>query len=533
MFEGSYLSSYLLTKIGFASCFWAEHERFPLSREISACGNVRRETDMTSSAGPSAPPSKVSLRNYLWGVGGIAENFLSFGLAWTIIPIFNIGYGVDAFWLGLVIFFPRLIDVVIDPFIGVISDRTKSRFGRRKPYIFWGAIGMSVFFAILWMPPWGAVDAGAATHGAGGLWGLPPLPVGQELWLLVWVGVVYSLLSVAFGIFSVPYSALGYEFTENYDEMTKVMAVRLYFCLAASLAVTWIYRLSMLDVFGGKEIVGMRYVGVAVAAIALLTGIAPAIFCTESRRIERPEGKFNLGEIARATLANRSFVTVMFTMFIFVMGMYTAGVMGPHISIYYVAQGDKAFGAHLGAISGNIGIFCNLVGMYLMLRLSKRFSKKSVLLLSLSLVFIAIASFWWTWNPKYPELQYLSAALNGFGNSGLWLLLDSMIGDVVKDDEARNGVQREGLYGASKCFIFKISLAVTSLTGAMVINLSGFQVNVPPSDAVLLNLRLLYIGIQLVGTALAIVAIAFYPITRERAERNARIIDERKAAIAA
>ncbi|HMO27662.1 MAG TPA: MFS transporter, partial [Tepidisphaeraceae bacterium] len=101
---------------------------------------------------------RIHPRNYAWGVGGVADNLLTFGLAWTIIPVFNIGYGVNAFWLGVVIFVPRVIDVLTDPIMGVISDRTRSRFGRRRPYIFVGAILMAILFALLWMPPMGAIE---------------------------------------------------------------------------------------------------------------------------------------------------------------------------------------------------------------------------------------------------------------------------------------------------------------------------------------------------------------------------------------
>lgn len=471
-------------------------------------------------------PSKISPRNYAWGVGGVADNLLTFGLAWTIIPVFNIGYGVNAFWLGVVIFLPRVIDVMTDPIMGVISDRTKSRWGRRRPYIFVGAILMAALFALLWMPPMGALEKATAAAGAG-LWGLPPFPQGDELRLLVWIGVIYTVLTLAYTVFSVPYIAFGYEFTRNYDEMTKVMASRLYFTTIASFGVTWLYALAVSDRFGGDETVGMRTVGVWVAIAVVLTGIVPALVCTEAQRIERPTNKVSLSEVLRATLGNRAFVLVMSAMLIFVIAIYTAGVMGAHINIFYVAQGDKARGAQLGAIAGNIMIACNLIGMYLMMRVSQALDKRTTALVCFGLIFVGNASYWWTFNPAWPEAQFLSAAIIGFGNSGIWLMLDSMIGDVTKDDEARNGVQREGLYGASKSFMFKIAIAITSLTGAFVINLSGFQEQVAPSDQVQLNLRILFIGLQCAGSAAAFALIWFFPISRMRAEENEKAIQAR------
>lgn len=127
----------------------------------------------------STSPDKIALRNYAWGIGGIADNLLTFGLAWTIIPIFNIGYGVNAFWLGVFLFVPRVVDVITDPVMGVISDRTRSRFGRRRPNIFVGAILMAILFALLGMPPFGALEK-TGSEAAAGAFGIPAFPSGAE-----------------------------------------------------------------------------------------------------------------------------------------------------------------------------------------------------------------------------------------------------------------------------------------------------------------------------------------------------------------
>lgn len=165
---------------------------------------------------------------------------------------------------------------------------------------------------------------------------------------------MYTLLTFAYTVFSVPYIALGYELTRNYDEMTKIMASCLYCTAVASFGVTWIYKLVVDERLGGDETVGMRYVGVAVALCAMLAGIVPAIVCREGNRVERPRSKTSLRAAMAATLENRAFVLVMAAMLVFVIAIYTAGVMGTHINIFYVAGGDKELGAKLGAVSGNV-----------------------------------------------------------------------------------------------------------------------------------------------------------------------------------
>ena len=465
-----------------------------------------------------AETAKVTLRNYAWGLGGVADNLLTFGLAWTIVPIFNIGYGVDAFWLGIAIFIPRLLDVVTDPLMGVISDRTRSKFGRRRPYILFGAIAMAMLFALLWLPPFGAVTGSPTDDG---------LPSGTELYLILWVGIVYACVTLAYTIFSVPYIALGYEFTRNYDEMTKVMASRLYFTTLAGFGVTWVYRLAVDDRFGGDETIGMRYIGALVAFFVLITGIAPALLCRERVTTRVAQPKISIAELTRATIGNRAFIIVMTAMLVFVISLYTTGTLLAHINIFYVAQGDKELGGELAAISGNIMAVCTLIGMYPMMKLSQRLSKRAVALLAFTLALVGYLSLWWTWTPRTPQLQYASAVFIGFGSSGIWLMLDSMIGDVAKDDEARNGSPREGLFGAAKSFMFKLAVAAASLGGAFALGISGFEERVEPTQDVQLNLRLIYIGLQALGVIVAMTAVAMFPITRRQAAENEAIIEER------
>ncbi|WP_432799809.1 MFS transporter [Poriferisphaera sp. WC338] len=473
----------------------------------------------------------MKMRNYLWGVGGVADNLLTYGLAWTIIPVFNIGYGVDAFWLGVFIFVPRILDVITDPLMGILSDRTRGRFGRRRPYIFAGAITMALLFALLWLPPFGKVEAvnavATSTGTTSGWFGLPPLPTGNELMLLMWIGLIYSLITLAYTVFSVPYIAMGYEFTRNYDKMTKIMASRLYFTTFAGFGVVWLYSFSVHDAFGGDETVGMRYVGGAVAIIAALSGIVPALFCTEDLHVDKPKEKVSIKEIISATFGNKAFVYVMTAMLVFAIAIYTTGALTMHINVFYIAEGDKAFGAKLVAISGNIITICSLCGMYVMIRLSRLMNKRSVALMCLAILFVGFGSHWWTWNRDYPYLQYISAVLVGIGSSGIWLMIDSMIGDVTKDEEARTGIAREGIYGASKSCLFKVAVALTSLSGAFVLSMSGYDEQAYPTEDVQLNLRLLFLGFLCGGIIIAFIALWLFPISREKAEENERIIRER------
>ena len=159
----------------------------------------------------------------LYGTAGLADTFLSFGIATLLMPIYNIGMGIDAKLLGLAMIIPRVLDAITDPLMGNISDNTRSRFGRRRQYIFAGVIMCALLFPFIWMPPAGS----------------------QGVVLGYLVGAM-CLHSIFYTIFAVPYSALSYEITSDYDERTRLLAWRLYFSTVAGVTIQWLYKLCLM-----------------------------------------------------------------------------------------------------------------------------------------------------------------------------------------------------------------------------------------------------------------------------------------------
>ena len=120
--------------------------------------------------------------------------------------IFGVGMGISPLYIGLALSASRIVDAVTDPLMGNITDNTKSRWGRRRPYIFLGAILMSIIFASIWFTPRSA----------------------SELWQATYLIVTCSLFYMAFTIWVIPYSGLGLEMVIDYDERTRLMTFRVF-----------------------------------------------------------------------------------------------------------------------------------------------------------------------------------------------------------------------------------------------------------------------------------------------------------------
>jgi len=438
-----------------------------------------------------------------WGVGGMADTYLTYALTAIAMPIYNIGFGLDAVMVGYALAIPRVVDAITDPLMGNISDNTRSRWGRRRPYILGGAILSAILFPLLWMPPFES-DAG--------------------LFAYFLTGLIF--ISLTYTAFAVPYTALGYEFTTDYDEKTRALAYKLYFGLIAGFSVQWIYKLCVLDVFDNDETIGIRYVGTAIALIILVTGVLPAIVCREKVFVQAQE-KVKLKSAFAATFRNKPFGLIMLAYIIILVALQSVGSLGLYVNIYYVAGGDKAMAGTIGGVFGTVMIVCALLGMKIIGKLSEKTSKRRALITGLGLGIFGNVTLWFTMIPEFPYLQVVSAVFLGMGIQGAWLMIDSMIADICDEDEVQTDIRREGMYGAVKGFTQKVALSVTSVLSGYALAIAGYQEGVEPGLDVALNMKMLLIGSQIVGLGAGILIVLRYPLTRARAERNRQILYER------
>ena len=451
-------------------------------------------------------PTKVSVRTkFTWGVGGIADCMLSYGVSTLVMPIYNIGYGISAFWLGVAISVPRLADAFIDPAIGNFSDNLRTKWGRRRPLILIGAVVSSIVFSLMWLPPF------------------------HNKSMILWYFAFMMLLStLSMTLFSIPYTAMGYEFTSDYDEKTRVLSWRFYISLLAGISVQWLYPLVLLPVFGGTEAQGIRYIGPVIALICLAAAASPALFCHEAFE-HKFQPKVRIRDGVRTAITNRPFMILMGAFLIILISQWTTGSLTTYINIFYVFQGDKLAAASFGGIFGTVLVVAAFVSMMLINFISRKAGKKTAILTGLSLAFLGNLSLSVTIQQHYPYLQLISGALIGLGLQGCWLMISSMTADTCDASELKTGLREEGMFGAASAFIYKIALAGTAVAAGAIIKLAGYVEGVTPGLDVTERMKVLLIAIQCVGLATAFGILLFYPLTRKSMEAIQEELKKKKA----
>ena len=453
--------------------------------------------DINPSIKPKSEDHVPVSKRVLWGFGGAADNFVLNGVNTLILPIYNIGFGVDAVYIGIAQFIPRIIDAITDPLMGNISDNTRSRWGRRRPYIFIGALLTALVFAFLWTPP--------------ALLGL------RGMFIYLTVGLI--LYSITYTIFVVPYTALGYELTTDYNEKTRVLAWRMYIGLAAGLVVPWLYKLSF--VFGspeGGELEGVRYVAWIVAALILIAGVIPALFCREKVFVTS-QAKIDLKKAVVSAFRNKAFVVLVIANLIIKMGVFMTFPFAIYVNTYYICQGDSSFAATVVGASQMTMNIAGYLSLILITWYSARVGKTKAMITALIIAIASYVGLWFALTPEAPYLQLIPSFFLGISLYGSWLLLGSMLGDICNQDEYQSGLRREGMYSAVFSFTDKLTFALITILTSLLLKASGFVVGLEvQSEQTLFNLRMLYVWVQAIGLFLGMLLFFFYPLTRQRCE---------------
>ncbi len=472
-------------------------------------------TQMASSHIP--PDERVPLRTkILWGAGGLADNFMFNVLMALGMLIYVDHFRLSPVLAGIALFVPRFIDAITDPWIGNMSDNCKSRWGRRRPFIFWGTLLSALMLPFLWTPLFPATSSN--------VW----YANGPFLYLCI----TGSVLAVVYTLFVVPYTALGYELTPHYDERTRTISWRMYIGLAGSLSSGWLYKLTQMDRFPDTA-TGAIAVSAVASVIVLISGMMPVVGCREKIEIET-QPKIRFLEAIRYTMTNRPFLILFVTYVIVVIALFATSNVVPFLLIYYVFEGDKsAFGTFQGLLM-TLATLMSYGSIFLITFISTHTGKRTAMLVGIGLVFTGNLLNWWAINPMWPWAMYAAAVVAFLGMQGCWLMVDSMVADVCDADELATGRRREGMFSAVKGFALKLAQALTAAMGGFMLALAGFDPDTANTIGISAdtawNMKALFVGTTCGGLIVAAIAIWFYPITREKAQATRAMLEARKQA---
>lgn len=472
----------------------------------------------------TAPQDVVpAIQKWAFGAGNLTNQLLPAALG-VFMFFLVVGFGMSPYKAGILAAIPRFLDAILDPIMGYISDNTRSRWGRRRPYIFGGAIVVGISFMLMWQLK---------------------VPVGgnnYETFNFIYFLLMSIVFYLGYTVFAAPLIGLGYEMTPDYNERTRLMAISQIMGQVAWMIAPWFWFLISRPELFPDAPTGVRNLSIYVGAICLVMGVLPAFFCKEIDQAHLSgQSKLSFKSLLsnvkdffrdiKQTVNNKPFLRLCGATFLVFNGYQIVAAYAFYIVIFYLFDGNQAaagqWPAWFGTVSAMLTAFLVIPIITFM---STKIGKKNAFIVSTLISIVGYTLKWWGFSPGNPWFMFLPLPLMSFGIGGLFTLMMSMTADVCDYDELRNGMPRkEALFGAVYWWMVKLGMSLALFLGGVILSAVGFNGDVQvQTHHTITMLRIADITVPSLAGILAIVVMWKYDITEKRAREIRATLVERR-----
>ena len=441
-----------------------------------------------------------------FGVGMLANQMFPAAISIFIVVLVQ-DLGFPGWMWGVVSLAPRIFDSLTDPIMGFISDNTKSKWGRRRQYVFIGAITMGISFVIMWqLFRDSSIDYNFA-------------------YFLFWSIVFYLGLT----IFSVSYVAMGYEMSDDFHERTSIMAVAQWLGQWAWVIAPWFWIIMYDTTWFETADVAVRELAIWVGLGCAICAMVPAIFIKSKSTLEENYSPMTLKNIGGSLVkiwdsfgeafTSAPFRKLCFATFLVFNAFNTVAAFTFFIIVYYLFNGDAGAAGIWPTLFGSVGALCTtFLVIPIVAKMSKIMGKKKAFMVSQSISILGYVMLWFLFIPGKPYLFLIALPFFSFGIGSLFTIMMSMTADVIDLDELNSGKRREGVFGAIYWWMVKFGFAIAGGLSGAIFSIIGFDtaLEVQPESAIT-GLRLFFSGLPILGTLTAMYIMRNYDISEERA----------------
>ncbi len=428
-----------------------------------------------------------------YGIGDYAICLYWSGVSLYLLYFYTDVVGITPQMAGLIYAIGIAWDAITDPFMGYMAERTRTKMGSYRPYIYYGSIPLALSFVVLlWVPPFEGI-------------------------LLLSILIVVNLIHrTCFTIVSVPYSSLTARITDDSDERTKLTTARM---LAASFGTFSISALAFPIVLyfgGGEEALGFVYLGLIAGLVAVII-LSITVYFVEERSFEFTKAELpNFSKVFKSVSNNYPF-WIVFSAILILISTY---LMFNNNLIYFskYALGFHEYqGLILGVLSGT-----NLLAIPIWAFLAIKIGKKNTWMISMAFLFVGFLIFYFYPISELNELLYILGCI-GFANGATGVLFWSMLPDTIEYGEWRTGIRTESSLYGFMTFAQKGAIAIAIAILGTVLTKIGFEPNEEQTAQTLSDLKSLMSIIPLIGVFISFVLVYFYPIDKKF---HQKLIDE-------
>lgn len=421
---------------------------------------------------------------------------------------------ITPYLAGIAFLISKTWDAVSDPLMGIISDRTKSRYGRRRPYFLAGVILIFFSFVALWYP----VD------------------FDKEIHRFAYVVIAYLVFSTVVTIVMVPYNALSAELTLDYDERTSLTSYRVLFSSLSSL-ICAVLPLKIIRMFPEIEL-GYIAMGCSFGLFFALPFLV--VFFSTSEREEFQQTTASLDPYRLFILPFRTpaFVNVLLMYLFAFVAIDVVMAIVIYFMNYYLGRGGETEN-----VLGVLLVF-QVIALPVFVKISQKTDKLTTYTAAIIyMIFVMLFSIYIT--PDMPYIVvYLFAALVGFGTGGVIIMVYSIFPDIPDIDELYTGERREGLYSGIITFSRKVSSAFAIAAISTAISLAEYKAPVketidgvtklvqqPQTVEFIWTLRILFVALPMLCFILCLVSAVRCSLTKKAHADLKRVLEQKRAGL--
>jgi GPH family glycoside/pentoside/hexuronide:cation symporter len=467
----------------------------------------------------SATATKVPFGHKVaFGIGMLANQMFPAALGiFMVVLVQDLGF--PGWMWGVLFFLPRVFDSITDPIMGFISDNTKSRWGRRRQYVFLGALVMGISFVVMWQ----LYRENGVEY--------------NFTYFLLWSFVFYLGLT----IFSVPYVAMGYEMSNDFHERTDIMAIAQWIGQWAWVIAPWFWVVMYDKGWFESADVATRELAIWVGIICMLFAMVPAIFLKGKSTLNENYSPLTIKHIGaslkeilqgfKEAFKSRPFRKLCIATFFIFNAFNTIAAFSFFIVVYYLFNGDAGAAGIWPTLFGSLGaLITTFLVIPIVAKVSKIVGKKKAFVLSQGVSVIGYIMLWFLFIPGKPYMFIFALPFFSFGIGSLFVLMMSMTADVIDLDELNTGKRREGIFGAIYWWMVKFGFAIAGLLSGAILSVVGFDPEAAvQTEGAITGLRAFYSGVPIFGTLIAIFVMWDYDVTEARANEIRAELDRRKA----
>ena len=454
-----------------------------------------------------------------FGVGMLANQMFPAVLGiFMVVLVQDLGF--PGWMWGVIYFLPRIFDSITDPIMGFISDNTKSRWGRRRQYVFIGAIIMGISFIIMWqLFRENGIDY-------------------NFTYFLLWSFMFYLGLT----IFSVPYVAMGYEMSNDFHERTNIMAVAQWIGQWAWVIAPWFWVIMYDPELFPSADVATRTLAVWVGVVCMLFAMVPAVFIKSKSTLNENYSPLSLKTIGaslneilygfKEAFLIKPFRQLCIATFLVFNAFNTIAAFSFFIIVYHLFDGDAGAAGIWPTLFGCLGALgTTFMVIPVVTRMSKTMGKKKAFIYSQGISIIGYIMLWFLFIPGKPYMFIFALPFFSFGIGSLFVLMMSMTADVIDLDELNTGKRREGTFGAIYWWMVKFGFAIAGGLSGIIMSSVGFDSGAATQpEGAIEGLRFFFSGLPILGTLVAMYVMRDYDVTEKRSGEIRAALDARQNA---